>query len=258
VIPRIVHRIWLGDAPMPAEYVRYGDTWREHHPKWEMRLWTDEELPEIRDREAFDRGRSEVERSGVLRYEVLRQFGGVYADTDVECLRPLDPLLADRDALMYGNAGQYVNTAVMAFAPGHGCIERLLEEISPRVGNEAWTAGQATGAKIFLPLLAEYPEVDSVSPDLFEPYPASQPHRRDDEFPDAYTVHRWRLTRATNAIKVLRAKEARQRQRIERLEGKLEDSERRRQETADRLSELKRTHRPGLRHRLSRLGGGAR
>src|SRR5436190_16517529 len=94
VIPRIIHRVWLGAEPMPEDFRRYGESWRRHHPGWRMRLWTDEDLPELGDRRALERARHHAERANLVRYEVLRRFGGVYVDTDVECLRPIGPLLS--------------------------------------------------------------------------------------------------------------------------------------------------------------------
>jgi hypothetical protein len=44
-----------------------------------VRLWTDDTLPELERRAAFDRGRNHAERSDVLRYELLLRFGGIYA-----------------------------------------------------------------------------------------------------------------------------------------------------------------------------------
>lgn len=37
--------------------------------------------------------RSGIEKSDILRYLLLYHYGGVYADLDVECLRPFEPLL---------------------------------------------------------------------------------------------------------------------------------------------------------------------
>lgn len=65
-------------------------TWPEKHPSWEYKIWTDENLPEIRNRALFDAFRGIYHaQADVLRYEILFQFGGVYADADSECLQPI-------------------------------------------------------------------------------------------------------------------------------------------------------------------------
>jgi mannosyltransferase OCH1-like enzyme len=41
---------------MPQQFADYRESWRRHHPEWEMRLWTEESLPEDLVRpEAYER-----------------------------------------------------------------------------------------------------------------------------------------------------------------------------------------------------------
>ena len=112
-IPRIIHRIWLGGDPLRDEFDHYGDTWRNHHPGWEMRLWTEDDLPELGLTEALARGRHQAERADVLRYELLERFGGVYVDIDFECMRSLEPLLDGVEAFA---AFQMARTGVQRHA----------------------------------------------------------------------------------------------------------------------------------------------
>jgi mannosyltransferase OCH1-like enzyme len=132
VIPRIFHQIWLGPHPLPDELAAYVESWRTHHPGWQHRLWTEETLPPGLQRAVYERLRSPAERSDVLRLEVLARHGGIYVDTDFECLRPLDPLLEAVDLF----AGEYkngrVNNAIIGAAAGHPTIERGLAEVRPR------------------------------------------------------------------------------------------------------------------------------
>src|SRR3954452_9252859 len=87
LIPRIIHRVWLGDGAMPPEYEAFGETWAQHHPGWEMRLWRSSDLPPLRNQDLFDRATSFAQQSDIARYELLLRHGGVYVDTDFECLR---------------------------------------------------------------------------------------------------------------------------------------------------------------------------
>ena len=59
-IPRILHQIWVGPDPFPEEFADYRETWIRHHPAWEVRFWTEENLPNDLDRqvEAIVRRRS--------------------------------------------------------------------------------------------------------------------------------------------------------------------------------------------------------
>jgi mannosyltransferase OCH1-like enzyme len=131
VIPRVFHQIWLGPSPLPDELAPFVESWRRHHPHWEHHLWTEETLPAGLRREVYERLRAPAERSDVLRLELLARHGGVYVDTDFECLRPLDPLLEGVELFAAELKRGRVNNAILGAAAGHRAILRGLEEIRP-------------------------------------------------------------------------------------------------------------------------------
>ena len=134
MIPRILHRVWVGPDPLPEDFARNGESWRRHHPDWEMRLWTEDELPRDLTRpEVYERLRKPTERSDIIRLEVLFRFGGVYVDTDFECLRPIEPLVEEGVDFFtcYLKPGR-VNNAVIGSVAGHPLLERALRELRPR------------------------------------------------------------------------------------------------------------------------------
>src|SRR5262249_13577285 len=98
--------------------------WRDMLPDWNFRFWGNDnlDLSSRYLREAFAvRAWNRV--SDYMRMTALRQFGGVYLDTDVELLRSLEPLL-DCDAFLgFQNVGdtahEMVNAAVFGTEPGH-------------------------------------------------------------------------------------------------------------------------------------------
>ena len=71
--------------------------WKRLHPDWEVIVWTDEMFAEYLDDSAYVRACLERKKYGFLsdyfRFTVLYRFGGVYIDTDVELLKPLDGFL---------------------------------------------------------------------------------------------------------------------------------------------------------------------
>lgn len=132
LIPRLFHQIWVGPDPLPAEYTRYQRTWLDHHPGWELRFWTEHNLPELRRPEGGELLRAPAERTDILRLEVLSQFGGVYVDTDFECLRSIEPLIEDANFFIGLAKPGRVNNALMGAVAGHPLLDRALEEIRPR------------------------------------------------------------------------------------------------------------------------------
>lgn len=132
-IPRIFHTIWLGPDPLPDEYARYRETWRAHHPDWELQLWTEDNLPQpLRRPEAAEKLRVPTERADILRLEVVWRVGGVHVDADFECLRPIDELVGDASFVIGLAKPERVNGALFGAEQGHAVLERLLDEIRPR------------------------------------------------------------------------------------------------------------------------------
>jgi inositol phosphorylceramide mannosyltransferase catalytic subunit len=199
LIPRVFHRVWLGDAAMPADHVRYGETFAEHHPGWEMRLWTDEDLPSlgIGARE-IERSRTLVELSDLVRHAILARHGGVYVDTDVECLRPFDPLLLGVRAFAGLEMPGRLGTAVLGAVPGHRLFERAAAESRSTVGLGVHSI-DAVGP-YFLSLLAEQEPsgLAIFARETFYPYLWDERERAAGPFPDSYAVHHW----ATGAFEV--------------------------------------------------------
>lgn len=99
-IPRIIHQTWK-TASLPRQLAELRQTWRKHHPDWELRLWTDAGNRRfIRAKHPwflpfYDRYPQPIMRADAVRYLILQTYGGMYVDLDFECLRPLDPLLED-------------------------------------------------------------------------------------------------------------------------------------------------------------------
>lgn len=131
-IPKIIHHIWLG-SPLSEEHKRLRQTWIDHHPDWTCMLWTDHEIEELGliNKERYDVSTNYGEKSDIARYEILERFGGLYVDTDFECLKPFDVLHYYSDFY----AGLTCEPALVAFngligcCPGHpilrDCINTL-------------------------------------------------------------------------------------------------------------------------------------
>jgi mannosyltransferase OCH1-like enzyme len=97
MIPKTFHFVWVGDeSRRPDNCI---DTWRLHHPDWEVKVWGNAELHGLawlNHRHMLEM--YEHELCGVadlMRWEILYAFGGVALDADSVCLRRLDDALLD-------------------------------------------------------------------------------------------------------------------------------------------------------------------
>jgi mannosyltransferase OCH1-like enzyme len=78
----------------------WAETWKYYHPKWEYKLWTDVDNFKLVETHypwflpTYKSLPSNIQRADVVRYIYMHHFGGVYADLDIECLKPLEELIS--------------------------------------------------------------------------------------------------------------------------------------------------------------------
>ncbi len=110
LIPKKIHQIWIGGKKLPKKYKIWMKTWRQHNPSWEYILWDDEMIDnlELVNKDAYYCTSNLGYKSDIARYEILNKFGGVYADTDFECLGKLPDYF-----LTY----EFVNSVGFAYRP---------------------------------------------------------------------------------------------------------------------------------------------
>src|SRR4051812_13479649 len=105
MIPRILHQTWKTRTP-PEQWRGLQQSWLDRQPDWTYRCWTDEENRELVRRAypwllaTYDGYDEPIKRVDAWRYMMLHHTGGVYADLDTECVRPLDGLLDGHDVVL--------------------------------------------------------------------------------------------------------------------------------------------------------------
>jgi mannosyltransferase OCH1-like enzyme len=162
MIPKIIHRIWVG-GPMPDHYRQYGEAWEKLHPGWSFRLWTDEDFQNgwLQNQDLFDKAEQYVPkdavgqfRSDVARYEILYRFGGVYVDCDVEPLKPFDGLLEAEAFAGWEKTSLYVGNTVIGSVPGAAfwgqMIGAVLDASKENKGKAAtWLSGPRVVTRLY-------------------------------------------------------------------------------------------------------------
>lgn len=215
--PRALHFIWLGE-PIPDNRQRCIDSCIAKHPDWDVKVWTDvEEFGELRNRRVFDdaaqiapkapRGNPHQVQTNVLRFEVMLRFGGVFLDSDVWALRPIDAIIerAEREnrsgVLGWEIQDRWLGEAVIACMPGAPFMARIVEHLEPWAFARARQATTRTvGPQFITPLLLGTPELEDVlvmPQPVFFPARHDQPHLADSIIerrvaaPGTWLVHRF-------------------------------------------------------------------
>ena len=156
MIPRIVHQIWLGSNCFPERAEPWRASIKKHLPDWEYRLWTDAELADLASNSLcphlmLDERIGMGIRPDVIRYEILRQHGGLYLDHDMELLWPLDEIMAT-DCVNFGfelSGPRSIGTAILASPLGHPFWElhlrRIRASVQPVRPDNPWDVVGLTG-----------------------------------------------------------------------------------------------------------------
>lgn len=110
-IPKIIFQTWKSRTDIPEHLAYWSNTFRKHNPDYTFRLWDDKDNRAFIAKnfpwflETYDGYPAEIYRADAVRYFFLYLFGGVYADMDTECLRPLDDMLAMDSDIILGRMG---------------------------------------------------------------------------------------------------------------------------------------------------------
>ena len=128
MIPRTIHYCWFGDKEKPAEVLRMIANWQKHCPGYEIKEWNENNFDIRLNRyceEAYATKKWAFV-SDVARLWALVHEGGVYMDTDVELVRPLDRLLTNKAFLGFEGT-QWVGTNLIGAEPSHSFFIELLK-----------------------------------------------------------------------------------------------------------------------------------
>ncbi len=95
VIPKIIHYCWFGGKEMPKLGKRCLASWKKYLTDYEIMCWNEETFDLNSNRfakEAYEK-RKFASVADYVRLYALYNYGGIYMDTDVEVLKPIDNFL---------------------------------------------------------------------------------------------------------------------------------------------------------------------
>ena len=133
MIPKIIHYCWFGGKPLPPLAQKCIASWKKYCPDYELKLWNEESFDLNSNpyaREAYE-AKKFAFVTDYVRLWVLYQYGGIYMDTDVEVLKPLDRFLI-HPAFSGFESAEAVPTGIMASEKNGKWAERELEYYKDR------------------------------------------------------------------------------------------------------------------------------
>lgn len=96
-IPKVIYYCWFGKGKMPALSEKCISSWKKFCPDYEIICITEDNFDVTQNKyakESYDAGKWAF-TSDYARLKVLYDNGGIYFDTDVELIKPLDNIIKD-------------------------------------------------------------------------------------------------------------------------------------------------------------------
>ena len=185
MIPKIIHYCWFGRNPLPESAQKCIASWRKFFPDYEIWQWSEMELEASSDlnlnannpydklmgfdvnsiqytREAYE-AKKYAFVSDYARFWILYKYGGLYFDTDVEVIKPMDdiiergPFMGIEVAAQNGGAPKVAPGLGLGVNPGLGLYKTLLDTYATlKFRNEDGTLNQATIVSYTTEMLKEH------------------------------------------------------------------------------------------------------
>lgn len=137
-IPKIIHYCWFGGKPLPELAQRCIASWRKFLPDYEIKEWNEQNFDAYQSTYSAEAYRLKqfAHVSDYARFWILYNYGGIYFDTDVEVIRPLDDILAKgifigfecQEGTSYDNPNGNINPGLgVGVYKGHPFFAQVLD-----------------------------------------------------------------------------------------------------------------------------------
>jgi mannosyltransferase OCH1-like enzyme len=128
VIPKTIHCFWFSGEKKPYAYQKCVDTWQEKLKGYEIIEWNKDNYDW--HKHPFIERAIELEAwafaADFARLDVLKEYGGIYLDMDIEVFKPFDDLLGN-DAILSFGSNLYIDLAILGAKKNHPLVEKMLK-----------------------------------------------------------------------------------------------------------------------------------
>lgn len=133
MIPKIIHYCWFGGSEKSALAKKCIQSWKKYCPDYKFIEWNESNFdmnycPYVK--EAYQHKKWAF-ITDVVRLYALVNYGGIYMDTDVEVLKPLDGILK-YEAISGFQEADFIPTGLMASVKNQELFKELLDDYQDR------------------------------------------------------------------------------------------------------------------------------
>ena len=139
MIPKIIHYCWFGRNPLPELAQKCIASWKKYLPDYEIKEWNEDNfdvniIPYTAEAYAM---KKYAFVSDYARFWILHKYGGIYFDTDVEVIRPIDDIIARGNFMGFetdpnpkkgdASGGSVAPGLGLGVNPGLGLMKKMLD-----------------------------------------------------------------------------------------------------------------------------------
>ena len=130
MIPKRIHLCWLSGDPYPQKIQKCIDSWKVHLPDYEIMLWDLKrfDIAQVPWVEQAFRVKKYAFAADYIRLYALYNYGGIYLDTDVELVRPLDELLELPGFMGFQTNNEVATGLGFGARKGNSVVQALLRD----------------------------------------------------------------------------------------------------------------------------------
>lgn len=125
MIPKIIHQVWLY-PPITEQCLEWSKTF--HFSDFTYHLWNYKDCIENLSSQTINILKDEkvhwIYKATFVRYDILRIFGGFYADMDMECIKPFQDLCS-RDFICVKQNLREISDAFIGSCPNNPIMDRI-------------------------------------------------------------------------------------------------------------------------------------
>ena len=128
-IPKVIHYCWFGGNPLPKSAIKCINSWKKYCPDYQIVQW-DESNFDIHCNEYCEKMVAKKKwafLSDYVRLKVIYENGGIYMDTDVQVIKPLDYLLGRGPYMGFENTGRVATGLGFAAEARNPIIQENME-----------------------------------------------------------------------------------------------------------------------------------
>lgn len=128
LVPKVIHYCWFGRKPKSALIQKCIKSWSDVWSGYEIREWNEDNF----DIGCCDYVREAYQQkkwayvSDFARFYILNKYGGIYVDTDVQAIKPIDELLSAKFA-GFSHDDIVATGLIMATSKNDWLCKRVLE-----------------------------------------------------------------------------------------------------------------------------------